>query len=120
MSKPHRGVFWVIDGQLKAYPFNDGATAGVAKSGNTFNHKQLWKDLSLGNQPYNYHPRGRVDIANNGKAVIYLNPSINTESVVDQVKTAFGILGENFQVKPDYSEHYKCHLDDGWKADCPK
>ncbi|WP_251198350.1 hypothetical protein [Anaerotardibacter muris] len=107
----------MIDDQLKAYPFHEGAMVGIAKSGNTFNHKKLWEALSLSSLPYNYYPRGRVDVANNGQAVIYLNPSINTESVVSQIKAAFGIEGEDFQVRDDHSEHYKCYLDDGWKAD---
>ena len=40
-----RGVFWIVDGELIAYPFDDGATKGVAKSGKTFNHKLLWEHI---------------------------------------------------------------------------
>ena len=32
-----RGVFWIIEDELKAFVFENGAKYGVAKSGNTFN-----------------------------------------------------------------------------------
>ena len=35
-----RGVFWIVDNNLLAFPFDKTATKGVAKSGNTFNHKR--------------------------------------------------------------------------------
>ena len=34
-----RSVFWVVEGKLLAFPFDETATVGIAKSGNTFNHK---------------------------------------------------------------------------------
>lgn len=72
-----RGVFWIVDDKILAFPFmND--EIGVAKSGNTYNHKKLWTDIKPRgyNKPYNYYPRGRVDISNKGKAIIYMNPDI--------------------------------------------
>ena len=43
-SKFYRGVFWVIDGALLAYPFIEGVYAeGTARSGVTYNHKKLWE-----------------------------------------------------------------------------
>ena len=56
-SKFYRGVFWVIDGALLAYPFAEGVYAeGTARSGVTYNHKKLWEQLygSRG-KPYNYY-----------------------------------------------------------------
>ena len=47
-----------------------------SKSMSNFNHKAEWSKLpkSVTNgQPYNYYPRGRVEIKNN-KAKVYLNP----------------------------------------------
>ena len=40
MSKElSRGVFWIVDDKILAFPFmNDGIS--VAKSGNTYNHKK--------------------------------------------------------------------------------
>lgn len=115
LSEPNRGVFWVVDGELLAFPFHGDACVGVAKSGNTFNHKKLWEALSVSGKPYNYYPRGRMDINNRGRISIYLNPNINTEDVIAKVKGAFGIQGQSFRVCPDYSEHYQCHLDEDWK-----
>lgn len=51
MSKEEaRGVFWIVDGKLLAYPFYENATLGVAKSGVTYNHKALWKELRNANK----------------------------------------------------------------------
>ena len=112
-----RGVFWVIDGKLLSFPFYEYSSEGIAKSGNTYNHKKLWSTVKPRgcNKPYNYYPRGRVDISNKGNPVIYLNPNID-ESFIPQIKSEFGL-----RVTPklfyDHSEHYKCHLDNGWRAD---
>lgn len=76
-DKFYRGVFWVIDGALLAYPFAEGVYAGgAARSGVTYNHKKLWEQLhgSRG-KPYNYYPRGRVDADNRGQPVIYMSPT---------------------------------------------
>ena len=115
-----RGVFWVVEGELLAYPFYDESYLGVAKSGNTFNHKKLWKEISNNNKPYNYYPRGRVDISNKGKAIIYVNPNISDESIISKIKVEFGIRGNDYKVYEDYSDHYKCYLDEGWKPDNSK
>ena len=69
--KSTNGVFWLIDETLIAYPYGSiDSEEGVAKSGNTYNHKQLWKIIkSVGNnKPYNYYPRGRVVINSKGNA----------------------------------------------------
>lgn len=112
-----RGVFWDIDGKLFAYPFYEDSTEGVAKSGNTFNHKLLWKSINPTRYsvPYNYYPRGRVEVTRQGKAVVYLNPNIG-EDMIPQIKVEFGIREEP-KVVYDYSDHYKCYLDDDWKPD---
>ena len=118
MSKElSRGVFWVVDGELLAFPFYENATSGIAKSGNTYNHKKLWSEIQPSGKrvPYNYYPRGRVDISNKGKAIIYMNPNID-DSIVSQIKIEFGIT-ETPTIRYDYSDHYKCYLDDGWKPD---
>ncbi|MBE6719142.1 MAG: hypothetical protein E7571_00610 [Ruminococcaceae bacterium] len=103
-----RGVFWIVDGELIAYPFDDGATKGVAKSGNTFNHKQLWEHIKPCNKPFDYYPRGRVDFNSKGKAIIYMNPHIDNK-YIKEIKTAFGVISEPI-IRYDYSEHYKCFI----------
>ena len=131
------GVFWIItdnhelsDYTLLSYcipcdtygnPTGSHSIPLNAKSGQTYNHKKLWEQ-EIGNNPqyrpfnkkaYDYFPRGRVVISNN-KAVIYLNPSINTKRIIDDIKREFGLTGQNIsdvRVMNDNSQHYKCFLD---------
>lgn len=116
-KEPTRGVFWVIDDELLAFPFIDYDTQGVAKSGNTYNHKKLWPDVKPKgcNKPYNYYPRGRVDFSNKGKPIVYMNPNV-PDGLISDIKVEFG-LREAPIVRYDNSQHYKCYLDDGWKPD---
>jgi hypothetical protein len=113
-----RGVFWLIDDELFCFPFyND--TQGVSKSGLTYNHKRLWNELNLSKTlPYNYYPRGRVDFSNKGKPIVYMNSNIDTK-YISQIKTEFGLCDEP-RIFYDNSEHYKCYLDNNWKADYSK
>lgn len=113
-----RGVFWLIDDELFCFPFyNDNQ--GVSKSGLTYNHKKLWKELKINKSvPYNYYPRGRVDFSNQGKPIIYMNSNIDTK-YVSQIKSEFDLTSDP-RIFYDNSEHYKCYLDDGWKADYSK
>ena len=104
-----RGVFWIVDNKLLAFPFDETATEGIAKSGNTFNHKLLWDSVKSCNKPFDYYPRGRVDYNARGVAIIYMNPHIE-DKYISEIKTAFGITSEPV-IKYDYSEHYKCYLD---------
>lgn len=116
------GVFWIIDDQNKilAYPFGSvDSVDGIAKSGNTYNHKRVWNDLKpYGSKvTYNYYPRGRVDWDNKGRPVIYMNPNID-ETWLSYIKEEFGIRpSDECKIQYDHSKHYKCHLDDGWKPE---
>lgn len=113
------GVFWLIDDKIFAFPFYEGYVGnGIAKSGTTFNHKRLWEEIKprkYSKFTYNYFPRGRVDFSNKGKPIIYMNPNID-ESFIPDIKSEFG-LRQDVKIRYDYSDHYKCHLDDGWKPD---
>lgn len=104
-----RGVFWIVDGELLAFPFDENDAEGIAKSGNTYNHKLLWESEKPCNKPFDYYPRGRVNIKNGGEAVIYMSPHIDL-SYIPEIKTAFGLTSEPV-IKYDNSEHYKCYLD---------
>lgn len=105
-----RGVFWIVEGKLLAFPFDETATGGVAKSGKTFNHKLLWECVKPGNKPYNYYPRGRVEYTAKGKAVVYMNPHVE-EKYIAEIRTVFGITTEP-EIRYDHSRHYKCFLDE--------
>lgn len=112
------GIFWIVDDKLLAFPFGSvDSSNGVAKSGNTYNHKRLWNDLRPNNNkhPYNYYPRGRVVIDNQGRPVIYMNPNVD-DIFIREIRQEFGILGEP-KIIIDNSDHYKCYLDDGWVPD---
>lgn len=111
---PKRGVFWLVDkGELLAFPYEDGETIGLSKSGNNYNHKLLWDHVKPRgcNKPYDYYPRGRVEISNKGKPIVYMNRNIGMDSI-EMIMEAFD-LQENPKVHYDGSEHYKCHLDRG-------
>lgn len=114
---PSRGVFWIIDDKLLSFPFTKCYFEGVAKSGNTYNHKKLWPNVKPKgcNHPYNYYPRGRVEITIKGKPIIYMNPTID-ESFIPEIKVQFGLSREP-KIEYDHSEHYKCHYEDAWKSD---
>ena len=118
-KEPSKGVFWLIDGEIFAFPFYDSYQGqGIAKTGGTFNHKKLWLEVRpqhYSKLPYNYFPRGRVDFTNKGQSIIYLNPNIDSSSIAD-IKSKFG-LRDDPKIRYDYSEHYRCYLDDGWKPD---
>ena len=127
----YKGIFWIVDldniENNKKYCFvipcsSDGTSTDFdytyqAKSGDTYNHKKYWSMLPkeyTHNKPYNYFPRGRVEIAN-GKATIYLNPNIATQEVKEFIIDQFN-LNEHNGIKKvrlfvDGSEHYKCYLD---------
>ncbi|MBQ6162963.1 MAG: hypothetical protein IJK23_00675 [Clostridia bacterium] len=104
-----RGVFWIVEGKLLAFPFDETAAVGVAKSGNTYNHKLLWEHIKPCGKPFDHYPRGRVEYNTRGKAIIYMNPNIGKEYVAE-IRTAFGITTEP-EIRYDFSEHYKCFLD---------
>ena len=102
-----RGVFW--KGKLLAFPFDESAQEGIAKSGKTYNHKLLWEHIKPCNKPFDYYPRGRVGYNAKGAAIIYMNPQIE-DKYRSEIKAAFRITSDPM-IKYDHSEHYKCYLD---------
>lgn len=109
------GIFWIVDGELLAFPFYEGSTVGIAKSGNTYNHKKLWSEIAprqYRNKSFDYFPRGRVEFKSNGQPVIYMNPNID-ETYIPIIRREFGLRSEPV-VNYDNSSHYRCHLDDGY------
>ncbi|MCR5615386.1 MAG: hypothetical protein K6F45_04400 [Saccharofermentans sp.] len=106
-----RGIFWIVEDELKAFVFEEGAECGVAKSGKTFNHKLLWEHVRPAkcNRAFDYYPRGRVDYNGKGRPVVYMSPHVGDEYVA-QIAKVFG-LSEAPVVHIDGSEHYKCYLD---------
>ena len=113
-----KGIFWYTDDGLLAFPYDPNEhTSGLSKNGLTYTHKKLWPYIAgkYKKHPYNYFPRGRVEIDNKGRSVIYMNPNV-PESVLPDIRVEFGIRDEEI-VKYDNSNHYRCYLDDGWSPD---
>ena len=118
-----KGPFWYISdtNEILAFPYDESSydtyRYALSRNGLTFTHKRLWPEISgkYKKYPYNYFPRGRVEVDNKGRSVIYMNPNIPDSSIND-IKREFGIRNDPI-IKYDNSSHYKCYLDDGWKAD---
>ncbi|MBQ6677840.1 MAG: hypothetical protein IJM71_07315 [Clostridia bacterium] len=113
-----KGVFWKTESGLVAVKVKCGSD-GVglepaeysSKSGENFNHKLEWNKLPqsvTGGKPYNWYPRGRVEIKG-GKATVWLTPALNDEETVSIIKTEFDLDtdGLTVMVKPDNSKHYE-------------
>lgn len=123
-----KGVFWVIDGQIISKKvacdeygdmvFQEGNSKDFQAEAWINNHKKIWskwpRSITLG-KPYNYYPRGRVEIRNK-KAIIFLNPSICTKELTEMIKKEFCLKANNIlqeiQVKADGSWHYKCYCNE--------
>lgn len=97
------------------------AAMSNSKKGDSFNHKITWESGLFGSRefirltqksPYNYFPRGRVEIAN-AKCKIFLNGSISTPDVINEIKRTFGLSQdlESIKVIVDNSQHYSCYAD---------
>lgn len=115
VAEETNGIFWIVDGELLAFPFYEGSNVGIAKSGNTYNHKKLWSAIAprqYRNNPFDYFPRGRVEFKSNGQPIIYMNPNID-ETCLPIIRKEFGLRSEPI-VNYDNSSHYRCHLDEGY------
>lgn len=109
-----RGVFWVVDGKLLAFPFREGAQMGIAKSGNTYNHRLLWEHVKPHGckKPFDYYPRGRVEISRQGVPILYVNPNVS-ETLLAETVARFEITDQPL-LRWDHSRHYFCYLDRGY------
>ena len=107
-----RGVFWLMNGKLFAFPFDGSHPEGIAKSGNTYNHQKLWDSVKPKGcrVPFNWYPRGRVELTKQNVPVIYMSPHIGV-AWIPQILTAFGIHISPV-IRYDHSVHYHCHLDE--------
>lgn len=104
-----KGPFWLIcsidskgdvdDFKLIAYP--------VSIDTPTPSHKNIWnmcKDKI--NKPWNFYPRGRVEIRNN-KAIIFANPyCFEYKNLDENLRESFNLGDLQIEYKTDNSNHY--------------
>ncbi len=114
----YKGIFWKTENGflvIKVKCDRNGVGFEPAeyssKSGENYNHKLEWKKLSrsvTGRKPYNWYPRGRVEIKN-GKATVWLTPILNDEETVASIRSEFGLDTDGLKVtvRPDGSKHYE-------------
>ena len=109
-NRPQKGIFWVVEVELLAFPYDDNSNIGISKYGENYNHKLLWEHVKPKgcNKSFDYYPRGRVEINKRGKVTIYMNKNIGEDSIAS-IMNAFGL--SEAKIHYDGSEHYKCYLD---------
>ena len=124
-----RGIFWVkdvndIENSFLYFTVECNPNGEVydntglnSKSGLSFNHKVTWSLLQpflTDNKPFDYYPRGRVEIAH-GKATIYCSKHIAYQELIDVCIDKFNLTAHNginkIRLIVDGSDHYKCYLD---------
>lgn len=122
-----KGIFWIVDREnLKnnePYLFripvdlvgNPCALTSIpplnSKNGDHYNHKKTWEEYVSaelrGGKPYNYYPRGRVEIKGKGKVKIFLNPDIATDEIIAYIVEKFRLQQRAVNVIADGSKHYQ-------------
>ena len=46
LEGPHKGVFWLIDGEIRAVPFDEQKYEhGISKSGDSYVHRKIWAEI---------------------------------------------------------------------------
>lgn len=74
------------------------------------NHRRFWETLPQSltcGMPYNYFPRGRVELRHE-KAMVYLHPTLCTPEIYARIRHTFS-LPDEMQVpfKTDGSQHFR-------------
>ena len=126
----YKGIFWIKDVEniytslvcVKEKVNKDGIVNDNSnmnsRKGNNYNHRITWENLErevTDGKPYNYYPRGRVEIRNR-KVTIYAHPDICTREIMIMIINEFNLHKENnidkVIMNPAYSKHYDCYLDE--------
>lgn len=121
-----KGIFWIVDCDRlennEPYLFRipvDPVGAPLfltsipplnSKHGDHYNHEKTWENYVpaeyRNGKPYNYYPRGRVEIKDKGKAKIFLNPDIATEEIIAYIVEKFRLQHREVKVIADGPKHY--------------
>ena len=133
-NRLYRGIFWIIDidnimksktyflipcdsdGNINDPEFHISSSMSSVGTDN-YNHKKVWSCLPRSmthNKPFDYYPRGRVEIAN-GIAKVYHSAHIPQDELKQFVIDKFNLTSFNgikkIKMIADGSDHYKCYLD---------
>lgn len=125
-NRAAKGIFWIVEREelQKNEPYlfrvpldDDGEVCHDvvrpplnSKRGDNYAHERTWNscvpaELRRG-KAYNYYPRGRVEMKNGGKAIIFLNPDIATDEIVAYIIEKFRLDCRDVKVVADGSAHY--------------
>jgi hypothetical protein len=131
----YRGIFWIPDvnnvGSSNLYftipcdvfvDINDPEfhiPDSMSSTGSdNYNHQRVWNSLDrryTKGKPFNYYPRGRVEISN-GVAKVFHSPRIPQDELRQFVIDKFNLTQHNgikkIKMIADGSDHYRCYLDD--------
>ena len=101
----YKGAFWVIADSVPDILTNkftiDGSKILCSYKGKldrtretrkNETHESVWNEISskYGNVPYNYYPRGRVEVYN-GVAYININSILNNPNIIDKIRHIYEI-----------------------------
>lgn len=131
----YRGIFWITDvdnitssnlyftipcdafGCIDDPEFHIQDSMSSTGSDN-YNHQRVWNSLErryTKGKPFNYYPRGRVEISN-GIAKVFHSPRIPQDELRQFVIDKFNLTQHNgikkIKMIADGSDHYRCYLDD--------
>jgi hypothetical protein len=102
-------IFWFIEDTILSFPNDENENAGISKSGVSYNHKKFWGSLcckNTHNKPFDYYPRGRVEIDKRGGVHIWINPHLNSDKYILPIKRDFGIPdADELKIHIHNSEH---------------
>ncbi len=116
----YRGLFWIIEGELFSVKLPCDSNGDflneipISLNGKeNLTHSEEWNKLPhriTKGKPYNYYPRGRVEIKD-GKGRIFLNPDVFQTTTLEAICKEFE-MEKLMSIKPiiDGSAHYKHKL----------
>ena len=110
-----KGIFWWTGTELlykKAHCQSDGSlcfSESFFQRSPILSHREEWNAMGIPSLPFNYYPRGRVEISRQ-QAKIYLHPAINCPEAIEQITAVFGLTSEHgikeIRMINDHSYHY--------------
>lgn len=131
----YRGIFWIpdidnvdgsklfftipcdFDGCINDPDFHISDKMSSVGSDN-YNHKRVWSTLPKSvthGKPFDYYPRGRVEISN-GVAKVFHSVHIPQDELKQFVVDKFNLTSYNgikrIKMIADQSDHYCCYLDE--------